>query len=379
VKVVHLSSIHAADDPRIFLKECISLKKSGYEVVLIAPHSSNEIVCGISIRAIPMESSLSKRLFCSIWRIFRKALKEKADVYHFHDPELIIIGVLLKLFGKYVIRDIHEDLPLQLLSNPRIPVFLRKVVSIITRIIEYVTTFFLDGIIAATPTIGERFPHNKTSVVQNFPILGEFEPSYAQSIDKRSNTAVYIGDITIIRGINEMLKAFSLIPKQEYQARLLLAGRFDPPELENELEGNPGWRKTFFKGWQDREGIRQVLSEAKVGLVVLHPRPNYLESYPIKLFEYMSAGIPVVASDFPLWRSIIEKANCGLLVNPLDPKAIALAVQWLFDHPERAEKMGLNGRRSISERFNWGCEEQKILKMYNELFLHENTKYNEDS
>jgi glycosyltransferase involved in cell wall biosynthesis len=157
------------------------------------------------------------------------------------------------------------------------------------------------------------------------------------------------------------------ILSQPLEARLVLAGNFSPPELEEELRQMPGWHHVDFLGWQYRRGVAQLLAHARVGLALLHPCPHYLESYPVKLFEYMSAGIPVIASNFPLWREIVEGAGCGILVDPMDPKAIATAIRWLSEHPEKAKAMGKRGQESVRRRYNWHTEAKKLTMLYQEL------------
>jgi glycosyltransferase involved in cell wall biosynthesis len=120
-----------------------------------------------------------------------------------------------------------------------------------------------------------------------------------------------------------------------------------------------------------RDAVNALLSHARAGLVVLHPTPNYLDSYPVKLFEYMSAGLPVIASDFPLWRRIIEDSCCGLLVDPRDPSAIARAMTWLLEHPDEAENMGQSGLRAVLSKYNWADQSRRLLAMYARLTAYD--------
>jgi len=100
------------------------------------------------------------------------------------------------------------------------------------------------------------------------------------------------------------------------------------------------------------------------GLVLYHPVPNHTDAQPNKLFEYMSAGIPVISSNFPLWKEIVEGHQCGICVDPLKPDEIAKAIQWILDNPEKAKKMGENGRRAVEEKYNHTVEEKKLLTLY---------------
>jgi glycosyltransferase involved in cell wall biosynthesis len=118
-----------------------------------------------------------------------------------------------------------------------------------------------------------------------------------------------------------------------------------------------------YLGWQSRREAVKLLGRVRVGLVVLHPTPAFLESYPVKLFEYMAAGLPVIASDFPLWREIVSKAEAGILVDPRNPAAIAGAIDHLLRHPDDAARMGANGRRAVLQRYNWSQEASKLVDL----------------
>jgi glycosyltransferase involved in cell wall biosynthesis len=180
--------------------------------------------------------------------------------------------------------------------------------------------------------------------------------------EDRLNKICYIGGIADVRGIVELVDAM-----EEINGELDLAGSFSPASLRAELIGKSGWKKVNELGFVDRDRVKSVLATSRAGIVTLHPLINYLDSLPVKMFEYMAAGIPVVASDFPYWREIIEKHNCGICVDSHNPQEIAMAVNRLLTDNELAATMGENGRRAVEEVYNWHNEEQKLLNLYQEL------------
>jgi len=182
---------------------------------------------------------------------------------------------------------------------------------------------------------------------------------------KRSPAVAYVGGIAKIRAIKEIVNAISIVKSNK--ARLKLAGEFRQKILEQKIREEDGWDRVDFLGWQSRGEVAKLLSDVIAGLVLFYPEPNNIASQPNKLFEYMSAGLPVIASDFPLWREIIDGAGCGLLVDPLDVKAIAEAIQWMLEHPDQAEEMGKRGQKAIMEKYNWTIEEEKLLGLYKGL------------
>ena len=85
------------------------------------------------------------------------------------------------------------------------------------------------------------------------------------------------------------------------------------------------------------------------------------------MFEYMSAGLPVIASNFPKWKNIINETNCGICVNPENPDEIAKAIEFIMTHPKKAKEMGQNGRKLIEKKYNWSIEEKKLNIIYSSL------------
>ena len=342
------------------------MSKQGFEVSLVAQCDEDMMVDGVQIRALSKPKNRKERVTKTIPQLFRLATRERADVYHFHDPELIPVGMLLKLRGKRVVYDVHEDLPRQVLSKEWIPKSLRPLVS---RVVEWTENFaiqWFDGVVAATDPISERFPTLKSIALRNYPIVQDGFDYLRHPYRQRRLVLAYIGSISRIRGINEMLQAFSALPADR-GARLTLVGRFSPSGLEEEVKRSPSWQHVEFHGWKTSSETKELLSQSKAGLVCFHPEPNHIDAQPNKLFEYMQAGLPVIVSDFPRWREFIAQHQCGLVVDPLDPSAVAHAITWILDHPEEAEAMGQRGREAILQAYSWESESEKLLALYQRI------------
>lgn len=367
-RIVHLTSAHPPLDVRIFQKECRSLSRAGYEVIVLGNHESNETVDGVRLQGLGKANGRIQRMTVKLAEMCRAAFAAGADAYHIHDPELLVVGLALRAAGKRVVYDIHEDLPRTVLLKAYVPRILRKPLLWIVERTENAAARRMSGLITATPALADRFGsvHRNTVVVNNFVMLEEFIPSTRSQWKNRDSAVAYYGGISEERGIQEMVAAMDLLPTTLHLT-LELGGWFYVKEQKADLAAKPFWKHVNWHGELDRSGIASLLNKVQVGLVVLHPDEAYLTSLPTKLFEYMAAGIPVVASDFPLWRSIIHGAGCGLLVNPFKVQDIADAIEYLIRNPSEAEAMGQRGRRAAEEHFSWVNEERVLLSFYSSL------------
>lgn len=365
MKIVHLTSVHSRYDIRIYQKQCRTLAGAGYDVTLIvADGKGDERIDGVQILDVGKPAGRLQRIFKATQRVYNRAISIGADIYQFHDPELLPVGIKLKSAGKIVIFDSHEDVPKQLLSKPYLPFMVMRIISMVFAVYERFACKKLDYIFAATPFIRDKFLKINPACIDinNFPMVGELDAALPWG--QKNNEVCYVGGVASIRGVVELVEAFSHTAEK---VRLNLVGRFSESEVERRVKHLPGWISVNQLGQLERTAVKDVLSKSLAGLVTFHPLPNHVDAQPNKMFEYMSAGIPVIASDFPLWRQIIEGSNCGVLVDPMDPQSIAAAIDSLAKNPSRAKLLGENGRAAVHAKYNWDIESKKLLTCYEQL------------
>ncbi len=365
IKVAHLTSAHSRGDTRIFLKQCKSLAGAGYDVtLLVADGQGSERRAGINIVDVGRPQGRLQRMLSVPRKLMAEVVQRDFDIVHLHDPELMPLGSKLRRRGIKVIFDAHEDLPRQILGKHYLNQPSRLVLSKLLEWYESSVCGKFDAIVAATPSIRQKFEKLNANTVEinNFPILDEL--AIDENSGKKEQAICYLGGFAYIRGIEEIVRAMELV---QQDAALLLGGFFDTSSTEARVSALAGWQRVEYLGWLDRDGVRDVLGRSRAGLVTLHPLVNYLDSLPVKMFEYMAAGLPVIASNFPLWQKIIDENECGICVDPRDPREIAAAIDRLLDNPDESRQMGENGLRAVRERYNWSIEEKKLLALYEDI------------
>jgi glycosyltransferase involved in cell wall biosynthesis len=372
-KVCVLTSVHLPFDGRIFHRAAKSLAKAGYEVVLIARHDKEEVVDGVRVMPLPQPRNRIHRMTKVLWRVYRLAVKENADVYHFHDPELMIVGLLLKLRGKKTIWDVHEHYPNSILDKYYIAKPLRRLISKSFDLFERAVVRFFDYVIYTTPFVGQRYQTMKvrSGPIENYPII-RLSETFKREPQKK---IIYLGGMARIRGLVEVVEAFALVVKKHPDWELCLVGSSRPASFEQELKDLAGKlgvaANVKFIAWVPYEEKERLSSQASMGVITYLPCSNNTSCLPNKLFDYMLVGLPVVASDFPLYREVVESNRCGLTVDPTRPQEIARAMEYLIEHPQEAKQMGENGRRAVLEKYNWEKESRKLLQIYDTVLKTE--------
>ena len=366
--IAHISTVHKRTDTRIFVKELRSLSKAldARFLYLVQDGLPDEVVDGIEIRSTgPKLSRQRHRFGLGIWRMLAHVWRSGAQIVHFHDPELIPIGIILRMLGRKVIYDVHEDVPKQLFHGGIKSPILRRFLILVYLGFERIGAAMFNACIVVVPALQTRFSNSRSSLVPNFPSLNEFPAVPSVAADRVPARFIYVGGLALVRGIGEMVDAIGLVSRAN--ATLHLHGSFPNDEIETDVARRDGWSRVTFEGWSDRAQIVSALSCASAGLVLLHPTPQYVISYPVKMFEYMAAGLPIIASDFPLWREIVMGCKCGLLVDPRDPQSIAQAMEWIIDNPDEAARMGQRGRLAVETHYNWEAESVKLVEIYRRI------------
>ena len=362
LQILHLASAHAATDPRIAEKECRALAEAGHDVAFVVPHDRDETGGSVRILAVPRPRGGKERMLHTTRAVVRRALgaaRGRETVFHVHEADLLPFVLPLAARGRRVVYDAHEDTPRQTFHQAWIPRPARLPVAAAYAGLEALAGRLCAGIVAATPTIADRYPTRKTALVRNFPVLSDASvPPFAS----RAALVAYVGAVTVARGAEEMVRAAALLPEG---ARLAVAGTPFPASLPGRLAGLPGFARTDLLGPLGRPAVAYLLARARVGLVALHATPQYRDAYPTKLFEYMAGAVPFLGSDFEAWRTMFPAG--GVLVDSQDLDATVAAMVDLLSDPERCARIGREGRAHLEEHFTFEEQAETLVAVTQSL------------
>jgi glycosyltransferase involved in cell wall biosynthesis len=361
MKIYHISTVHKRYDIRIFKKECITLAHAGFDVsFVVADGKGDEWNAGVKIIDAGFPGAGRKNRFFKGTKLVQKIIqRDQPDILHFHDPELLFLA--RKMAKKHiVIYDAHEDLPKQIMSKPYIKPFLRKIIASLAGYVEKITAKKIYGVISVVDEIVKRFQKYQpnTILVANYPVIN-FEENIDYNL--KNGGIVYAGGITRIRGVLEMTKV-----AKQIQEPIHIYGHVESEQLQKEAESLSDSYVHFY-GSVNQDDLFDVLKKNSIGLILLHPVPNYINSSPNKLFEYMANGMAVIASNFPVWKDVVETYKCGICVNPLNIDEAVNAILYLKNNPEITIEMGENGRKAVLEHFNWEFESRKLVDFYRRI------------
>jgi glycosyltransferase involved in cell wall biosynthesis len=368
-KVAHLTTLHPAFDNRIFLRECRSLARAGYEVVLVAPHEGAETVDAVRIRPVPKPHNRLDRLLHQGRRVYRCALEEQADIYHFHDPDLLPWALLLRLrTGRPVIYDVHEDYVTSLTYKPYFPLWLGRLVGRAYGGLEQATRAAFK-IVIAERYYARRFPD--AVPVLNYPdqgVLDELLGQPRQRPDGDRIRLLYTGSASAMRGALAMAELACELPEG---GSVTMIGACAPDVLRAVRERCPRPGRLHIEGDAGHVPYRRIVAAYRepwtAALALFPDSPHVREKELTKFFEYMAAGLPIICSDFPVWRDLVERTGAGVCVPPGDAGAALAAVMDLVRDPERARAMSLAGQNAARTRFSWETQACRLVELYGEL------------
>lgn len=365
IKVCHLTSVHNRYDVRIFRKECCSLVNYNYDVTLVVNDNLEDEICsGVKIKSLkrPYKNRI-QRILKSSRDMFKFAISLDADIYHFHDPELLFAGYLLKKRGKRVVFDSHENYSMQIKEKKYIPYLIRRVISYIYFCIERFVIKRIDSVIIPCTFEGvnsfQKFAKN-TTFIGNYPLLTEMYDAFDENNNNDKDKICYVGSLTYERGVYHIVQA-----SKAANVKLVLAGDFASEKFKSQIEGLIDDRIDY-RGLLNREQIVNLYKESFIGVCNILPYGQYhkIDTLATKVFEYMSMGLPVIISDYYYSKNILEKYKFGVAVNPDNISEIRNAINYIKSNPEIASMMGRNGRRAVKEEFNWENEALKINNLY---------------
>ena len=361
--ICQISSVHRMDDIRIFHKQCKSLVNAGYQVTLLSGTATKpELKHGV--RIIPVDLGTSnrfKRMYNASSAMFEPALKLDADLYQFHDPELIPLGVKLKKAGKKVVFDSHEDYPADIKEKDWLHPMARGVVSNFYNLYEKRAIKILDGVISTTEKWTAGFKHPNSITIKNYPRLDYL--NQVKALPKPIEFyGIYAGGLTRVRGIKELIKSLKFMPS-DY--KLVIAGEFDENAYMEECMNLPEWNKVEFMGFIPIIEVYEWVSTASIGYTVLHPVPGHVFSLPIKSFEYMALGVPVIMTEIPYWKDVF--GELGVYVDGYNPSAIAEGALDILNNPERTKERTEQAKNCIVQELNWESEAVRLVEFYKNI------------
>lgn len=348
-KIAHISTSHSSDDPRIVYKECISLAKD-FDVSLFCLRGLNSKKLSsfnISFYPLKRNQKLLSRIFRNQINIIWLSLKHKIDIVHLHDPELIITAIALKILGKRVVFDIHENFSRRRYKFNDAKTILKSIFQVLYVALEKAAQYFLDKLIVADKDIKDKFSSNNVSIIHNYPLENyRFEAA--------RNKIVYIGDISSDRGFDY----FDEINKiaERYSFTFEVYGRWDKPSRD------------YYKGYILHNDIPKVLQESILGICLLKSTDNYINAVPTKVFEYLKYGVPVICSDFLPIRNKFKEVD-GIFFSDTNSRDQTLdLIESALNEIKGSSDIHEQIRKSYQKKnYNWTAEEEKLLEIYSEI------------
>ncbi|KGJ93583.1 hypothetical protein ND2E_2312 [Colwellia psychrerythraea] len=370
-KICHLTTVHPRNDIRVFYKECVSLAYFGHDInLVVADGKGNDLIAGVKVHDIGKLQGRLKRILLSSFWCYKKAVELNARLYHFHDPELLFVGLVLKLKGFNVVFDSHELTGRQIKRKFYIPKLLRNITSSIFEYIELGVSKRLDAIVV--PQEAEMVSYfgqsnTKVEVLSNYVSLSEYKNFESKKglSNKRNIKLLYSGTISNDRGLSNML---DLVEFLDERFQLILVGGFASKMEQEKAKKHLGWEKVDYRGLLERSELSSVYQEADLGLILFNPVGQYkVSTSPLKLFEYLLYGMPVITPNYGAWPNFQNKHKVTFGQDVSNTNALAEIIYTLTNNDDLYSSISHKGRDVVQRFYNWENESLKLNRLYEQI------------
>ena len=338
---------------------------SKYDVTVMGVTSQGIAIDGLSVVELPVPSSLLGRLMNAM-RILKTGVVGGARVIHFHDPELIWIGLVLKIFRKKVVYDVHEDLQAVAQIRSWIPQSLKKAIGFLAHSVELIGQWLFDGLILAEDSYMNNFSrHNRIIVVRNFVRVS----TQPLKIDLTSNNVFYAGSVTIARGVGDLLKALALLQREGKKIGAVIAGNMPVSEskaINQLISALPNPETVHLTGYTDFDDLPSLALRCRIATVPLRPARNYERSIPTKILDYMNWGMPFVYSKLELTDELFGDQCGGVAYAPGDVDELARAINLVMADSSHYSRLRRQAREKVVT-FCWEIEEAALLGFFQDI------------
>ena len=371
LRICHITSMHPWFDDRVYERAARGQARAGHEVTMIAEYEREETRAGVRIIPLKARNGWRRRVLSS-WEAWREARRVEADVYHFHDPDLIPWMLCLRTERRAVVYDIHEYYPSRL-QDARLPRWLKSLLLPVWRGIDGWLARRFDGLVFVSESLSELYTRRGTHgiVVHNSVDMERLALVFTDP-PKESRPVIYTsGTNSPARNCMQSVEALPRLIREFPDVLMRFVGRYRPEGYDAglraraaelgvaehlELQEMYPWEENFNR-----------TARAHIGCVFYADTANNRIGLPNRLFEYMFCGVALLAEDFPEVRRIVTDADCGVLVDSSKPESIAEGALELLRNPARLQEMAVNGRRAIREKYNFGLELKKMDDFYRSL------------
>lgn len=371
IRVCIFSTAQPVNDVRLFYREAKSLAKEGYDVHVILAGAKDEFREGVHVHGVTKADSRLVRMFILPWVVVFKALRTKSCIYHFHDPELLPLGFLMKwLLFKRVIFDMRESTRRQIMGKEYISFFFRRAASLSYQLLEWLC---LKGLFLIVANDLSALEYKKSYLVRNFPEIGEnnlisnFVPM-SQRLKKP--LIIYLGGVWESRGGSTYVDIANRLNEDGLDFEMMIIGPYTESYgkyLKAKVDQLKLGDKIKITGRMDYNAAMKYVSRAAIGLSILDPIPNYTFCLSGKILEYMMVGTPVLCSDFIHWMSYVDGEKAGRGVDPANMDEIYKVCRSMLSDKEVLDEMSHNGIEAVQKKYNWETEFKVLVACYKDI------------